>query len=65
MEQVPVPSLDDRDTSTLSFQHRREGCISFRLNNAACANYTEMFDTDLTETVLVQRANYKDMTEIV
>ena len=25
----------------------------------------EFFDTDLTETVLVQRANYKEMTEIV
>lgn len=65
MEQVPLTLLDSGETSSLSFQHRREGCISFRLNYVACANHIEVFDTDLTETILVQRANYKEMTEIV
>lgn len=44
----------------MSSQYRREESISFRLNFAACANYIRILDTDLTETILVQRVNYTE-----
>lgn len=60
MGQFPVPLQDGRETSNMNYQYRREGSISFRLNYAACTKYTRILDVDLTETILVQKVNYKE-----